>query len=313
MLKIPYPRPKKLTNLGCCYSDKELNLILSKKDHELIWHDFRDLFIVSNCVGEYEEIVYFLPFYFFYLLNTPEDSLDCINEIPHFIKYYKENLIKDGIFNDCLELLYALPDRWTSEFNIVHYDKKACESKGWVLKHNDIVGNSQLVCEFIDNLCSKNLEEIAIKFIRNISADNASDIKSAWFLEYANETIKDYEYYSEENKENRKKMHDKCTKDYLSSEMYKQYNQLLSNMLKDLPSDEAEKVEKIFSETENDIMSFGYMEAIDMIPTKKIPEIYEILMDQDKINFHYNKILNTIIKNEKSPTYWDDLKNYLKI
>jgi hypothetical protein len=50
---------------------------------------------------------------------------------------------------------------------------------------------------------------------------------------------------------------------------------------------------------------------IDMIPTKKIPGIFKIVSDKELVHAHYSKIENNIVKKEKSPTYWRDLRAYL--
>lgn len=48
-------------------------------------------------------------------------------------------------------------------------------------------------------------------------------------------------------------------------------------------------------------------------PTKGVPEIFKIVEDNELARFHYAKIARSIITHEKSPTYWQDIKRYLKL
>ncbi len=183
LFKTPYNRPLKLSDPHHDFTDEILNKVINTFDEEMGWWEFSILFQVGLPAGTYQECCYFLPFAFRYIALNPDESLGCLSEIIWFISDNADNLAKDNILEQCIEAMKKCYAKWTSEFIVVHYNKKACEEKQWCLEHDDIVENSQIIIESLDDLAYyKSLETIAFDFIEEICTSTVS-LKSAWYLE----------------------------------------------------------------------------------------------------------------------------------
>jgi hypothetical protein len=269
-----YKRPKKFSNPYRHFSSKELSNILKKPDEELMWSDFNRIFHYGTPAGAYPEIVYFLPWTLKYLESHPYNLSEFFGGLTCFFANEEKRLRKDNLFLPCMDALSSAFKGWTSTFKVIHYDKEACRKKQWNLEYQDIVEHSEVISEFIDALCREEiLLPLAIDRVKFLADESNEPVRSAWFLEYIYMVRKGYEYYSGESFQ----------------------NQL--EIMKESPG-------------------FGDKSAppgFDMTPTKKIPGIFEIVSDSRLIKRHYLKIQDSIIKEEKSPTYWRDLIAFLKI
>jgi len=259
-----FPRPIKFSNPHGHFNSKTLSEILRKNDDQLDWYDFNIIFHFGTPAGDYSEIIYFLPWVLKYLMTHPSDISEFFNSLIFFISNEERKIRKDNLFVPCIESLYSIFKNWTSMFKVIHYDRKACEKKQWLLNYKDIVENSHAVSEFIDALCyHSNLSNVAISLVKYLSDINNEAVRSAWYLEYVYSTRKRYEFYSQENN-------------------FK------------IPGD-------------------INLSEIPLLPATNIPEIFEIISDNDLARKHYLKIKQSIVLEEKSPTYWKDLQIFFKI
>jgi len=177
-------RPENLSDPGKDFSSWHLQDILAKPDCELIWSDFQDLFGPHLPAGTYEEIVYFLPFGFQYLVLPESESLDTVSAVFGFCSKNSFGLEKDGIKEQVDQAILGCLDFWTQCFEIVHLDEKACKRKGWKREYFDYVKNSELLFCGLKNLIElKTYEQMAISFLWKLGDHNGNAIKAAWFLE----------------------------------------------------------------------------------------------------------------------------------
>jgi hypothetical protein len=269
-----YARPSKFSNPYNHFSTKELSIILKKADDELEWYDFAKIFHFETPAGTYQEIVYFLPWVLRYFEMHAYNSREFFGNLLYFIASEEKQLREERLFTSCIDSLYSAFKNWTSTFKVVHYDKEACRKKGWGLEYDDVVERCEVVFEFIDDLCyEENLSFLATDLVKFLADVTNEPVRSAWFLEYVYRNRKYYGFYSDEN-----------------------IQALKQKMKKDIGlGDDFDPPE------------------LDMTPTKKNPEISKIVFDSGLIKRHYLKIKDSIIKEEKSPTYWKDLITYLHI
>lgn len=192
-----FPRPKKFSNPHRHFNSKILSEILRKNDDQLDWSDFNIIFHFGTPAGKYSEIIYFLPWALKYLMTHPSDISEFFNSLIFFISNEEKKIRKDNLFVPCIESFNSTFKNWTSTFKVIHYDKKACEKKQWLLNYKDIVENSQAVLEFIDTFFYySNLSNLAIGLVKYLSDINIPPVRSAWFLEYVYTERKRYEFYS---------------------------------------------------------------------------------------------------------------------
>jgi hypothetical protein len=119
-------------------------------------------------------------------LNQNDDGIHCLSDVIYFIFYNENDLANDKILESCVETVKKWFNKWTNEFEIIHYDKKACEKKQWGNDHYDIVNNSQIIIECLDDLtCYMSLEQIAFDFVEYLRISPLA-INAAWYLELSN-------------------------------------------------------------------------------------------------------------------------------
>jgi hypothetical protein len=136
--------------------------------------------------GTYQECVYFLPGAFTHLLAHEKDALDLTTTLTWFISEYREELVADGILEQALDCLRDCLKHWTSQFRVTHFDREACQSKGWRLAYNDYVENTEVIAKTIYDLVQfEHHADLAEKFIAELAFNERDPVKAAWFLEYA--------------------------------------------------------------------------------------------------------------------------------
>src|SRR5215467_11322933 len=128
-LNLDCKRPLRLTNKGCCFSNKEIKDILAKPNEEFGFYEYRTIFTISRCVGTYEELVYFLPLAFDHLRINPEDGLEYMSSLIHFVSFEEKQLEKDKLLEQVESELKKCFENWTKIFEVEHYDKEDCRKK----------------------------------------------------------------------------------------------------------------------------------------------------------------------------------------
>jgi hypothetical protein len=178
-------RPTTLSTMGCCYSEAELAAILRKRDDELDWSDFRAIFAVSDCGPTRQERAWFVPSAAKYLTERPSEGLEFISGfIAHFSRNSGDVPVEYRV-RDAEAVFDGLLDAWTARFTIVHFDRAACEAKGWSIPYHDYVMNSQILTDVLEALVlDPALSVIGERFIRRLQAQDTLTA-SQWFLELA--------------------------------------------------------------------------------------------------------------------------------
>ena len=194
---FPNVRPLRVSNSNCCYSDAEIEAVNATPDSELDWRAFKILFNTAGCTAKYHEQLYFLPLALDYLRHNPYEGAEYISDLVHFLAGESAALERDQLLQPVLQRLRACFSSWTEKFSVVHYDLEACRAKGWVLDHDDIVTNLDVVRELIDYLLTTRTHSVLAEslVLRWLSPDRSAT-DAAWFLEYARSESKAYEYYA---------------------------------------------------------------------------------------------------------------------
>ena len=184
--KTPYGRPEKLSDPHSDFTDGMLNKLLTKNDGAFDWSDYSNLFGPHLPAGTYEEVVYFLPQAFSYLKHHEDEALDLVTPIFGFCSKNIDNLLSDGLLEVVKSEIMDCLNHWTRDFRVVHFDKNACLKKGWGLDYNDLVVNSEVICEGTSDLARfETLEGVAARFTESLAHHNGNVIKASWFLEYS--------------------------------------------------------------------------------------------------------------------------------
>ena len=178
------PKPRRLEGRNCCVSKETLAGILNKKDEELDWSDYRDLFNLCDGPTVYEDRVYFLPFAFEYLRTNSRDGFEYLSNVIWFVSEKEPQLSRDGLTVSCRKAVTTCFQQWTSRFTVVHYDTAACRAKQWVIDHSDIVENGQFAAELLGDLLRFQTHgDLAVELSSSLIAPGHTDTQAAWFLE----------------------------------------------------------------------------------------------------------------------------------
>jgi hypothetical protein len=96
-LKVHRPRPRKLSDPHSEFIGDDADKLLSIPDRKLEWNHYRELLGPFAPAGTYEEVVYFLPLAFDYLIANVESALDLVSTPVWFASEYDEQLRKDRV------------------------------------------------------------------------------------------------------------------------------------------------------------------------------------------------------------------------
>jgi hypothetical protein len=187
--RVKYQRPKTLSDPYHDFTPDYLNKILATPDNAMDFSHYRNLLGPHLPAGTYDESIYFLPGAFRYLLTDETHAtggLDVVTPIIGFIANNKKYLADDGILDivrDCIRECLAY---WTRQFEVIHYDEKACRKMGWGRKHFDYVKNSEAVCMMTEELVRFEKDaDLAEAFVHDLAANSDNPVNAAWFLEYS--------------------------------------------------------------------------------------------------------------------------------
>lgn len=184
VVKIPYPRPTKLSDPHFEFTDERLKQLLAIPDDKLGWHHLRDLLGPFLPAGTYRESVYFLPFAF-RSLRCEDNALDLTTSVSWFISENAEDLATDGLLEECRSEMEGCLRRWVADFTVEHFDQDRCAAKGWRLSYFDYVHRSEIVCETLCDLDRfARHADLADGLIAHL-ASSPEPVSSAWFLELA--------------------------------------------------------------------------------------------------------------------------------
>lgn len=183
-MKIPYPRPTKLSDPHFDFTPEFLSQLLAIPDDKLEWHHLRNFLGPFLPAGTYQESVYFLPFAF-QSLHLEEDALDLTTSICWFISEYADDLSRDGLLDQCRSEAEGCLRHWVADFTVDHFHRDDCAAKGWRRPYFDYVHRSEAVCETLCDLDRfARHADLADRFITWLALSDES-VASGWFLELA--------------------------------------------------------------------------------------------------------------------------------
>jgi len=191
------PRPERLANKNCCYSNDRVHAIDVKDLNALEWTDFEVIFTISGCTAEYDQQVYYLPSALNCLFHQAYDGIEFLPGVIYFASRNADRLQTDGLLEATSGALESCFRAWTERFAVVHFDEEACKAKGWQIRHFDYVRNTEAVRELLDLLVRhSSLQVVAERMVRYLVRDDRRAEDSAWLLEIAKEARDGASYYS---------------------------------------------------------------------------------------------------------------------
>jgi len=185
LLQRKHARPRALTDPFNDNAPANLTALLRKGDSELRWGDFKTLLGPHLPAGTYEEIAYFLPLAFDYIRSDDAVALDLCSSLVWFCSEYKDQLAADRAIDTARHQLLGLLRKWTSQFNVVHFDRSMCLEKGWVKKdYFDLVERSETLCQTLCNLVEYEAHaDLTERFILELIDFGPDAVKASWLLE----------------------------------------------------------------------------------------------------------------------------------
>jgi len=91
------PRPERLANKNCCYSNDRVHAIDVKDLNALEWTDFEVIFTISGCTAEYDQQVYYLPSALNCLFHQAYDGIEFLPGVIYFASRNADRLQTDGL------------------------------------------------------------------------------------------------------------------------------------------------------------------------------------------------------------------------
>jgi hypothetical protein len=184
--QVPHKRPDFLIDECIGERTEGLDAIIAKPDSNLVWHDYNELLNPWELHGEYCDVVYFFPVAFDYMLSHDGEALDMCDVLVRFAAEFEGQLKTDKLFDTVRVELKSCLDHWTRNFEVVHFDEKACEEKGWRLQHMDYVKMEETICEFTCELIKHDsIADLALDFTKGLANHAGDPIKASWFLQYS--------------------------------------------------------------------------------------------------------------------------------
>ncbi len=182
-LRVPYPRPRTLSDPNHDFDDEHLSRILRNADNGLDWADYQALLGPHLPAGTYEESVYFLPLAFTYMLEHDDTALDLVAALVGFVSLNADRLEEDRLLEGARRNIDVCFAHWSSEFSVIHFDKRACEEKGWGLAYQDIVNHGDVICTGLCELVRfERHVDLAESFVYRLADHQVSSLRAAWFL-----------------------------------------------------------------------------------------------------------------------------------
>jgi hypothetical protein len=114
------------------------------------------------------------------------DGLEIVTPIVGFIAKNHKYLAEDGILDIVRDCIRELLSYWTREFEVIHYEEKACREKGWGLKYFDYVKNCDVIGMATQDLVRFESDaDLAVAFVHGLAYNSDNLVKASWFLQYS--------------------------------------------------------------------------------------------------------------------------------
>lgn len=185
---VKHPRPSELSDpyhdfgFGC----EILARLLATEDADLTWNDYQLLLGPFLPAGTYDEVVYYLPRAFAYMLAHDEEALDLVLPTFGYIKENEASLRADGLFECAMECIRHSLESWTSEFKVIYHNQAGIQPV-WSPGCMACIHRYGAVVEGVELLVKWRGEytDLVVSFIAS-KADHRDDpVKAAWMLELA--------------------------------------------------------------------------------------------------------------------------------
>lgn len=187
MFRTPYPRPEQFLDPGELVAEY-LNAVLETPNTQLSWRHFREVFSAEWPGTMYQKQVYFLPLAINYIFEQRENYGEFFLGVVDFISMHSEQLSRDGLLGPTKKCVFDCLRKWTKSFEVVHYDKEACQDRGWGLEYNDIVSNCYSVIEILVQFAEKKTHgDWVDEFVEDLVKSPDDPLKSAWVIEIASQ------------------------------------------------------------------------------------------------------------------------------
>jgi hypothetical protein len=129
-------------------------------------------------------VVYFLPLSFKYLEAYPDSALNLCSTPIWFCSKYSEQLALDGALDAVRDALKRILVILTVRFDVKHFDRDMCISKGWRLTHFDYVQHADAVSQSLGSLVEFETHRgIAENFILELLDFDENPTRAAWLVE----------------------------------------------------------------------------------------------------------------------------------
>ena len=185
-MSVRQSRPHHLSDPFHDFTEEHLYEILDTRDDQLEWHHFQSLLGPFVPAGTYDEVIYFYPKAFSFVLENDEAATNLVTSLVWFASEFADRLANDGLLDVTRQNLTACFDHWTDNFNVIYFNRRRCKEKGWGIGYFDYVKHSEVICEGTCALVKfKTHSDLAESFVRSLANHSGNAMKAAWFLEYA--------------------------------------------------------------------------------------------------------------------------------
>lgn len=206
--KIPTvrPRPTKLSDPFWDFTEELLEELLNTPDNEMNWRHYQNFLGPHLPAGTYDEVVYFLPRAFDYMVacimkahdfdweNYQPPNNEILEYVPRaivgFCSHHAEELQSDGILPHVREAIRECLRLWITKFEVVH---RPLPESG--VRYFDYVIQSEDVNDFVENLIEfKRHGDLVVEFLEELANHEGNTTRAAWFLEIARSRRSDTVY-----------------------------------------------------------------------------------------------------------------------
>ena len=181
-----YQRPTSLSDPFDDFTEDRLAEIIQTPDEKMTRCHYQEILGPFLPAGTYEEAAYFLPRAFDHIRSHDDDAFDLVTSLAWFISEFQPRLEADGAIGVCRDLMESCFDQWTAEFQVVHFDRFACQEKGWRHRYFDYVKHSETIAVGTYDLIRFTANaDLATRLYKRVARESASPVEAAWFLEFS--------------------------------------------------------------------------------------------------------------------------------
>ena len=305
-----------LSEGGYEFDTEILERLLKTPDGEMNADHFGVIFHECFPAASYKEGAYFLPIVLDFLRSNPQEGCPCIAGVVWFLREYMSELEQDELATDCQNAIVECFRIWTSEFRVIHFDRQMCEQNEMDCSHFDRVQNGKAVCALIDQLVRSSVYiDLAETLISSLAYQTDNDIYSAWYLEYA-KVIKQRNAILGPSFQSMF-ADSKAGKLFAIAQQRIAESFIIVQSTTTPEGNVTQRIDKQSDEGQMLLSSAGHVPPSNL-PTMLNPiststVIGDLTSNSGLFQQHHDRILESPIARESSPTYWQELRNQLGI